>query len=161
MGPILEGALTDRGLLGQLSERCEVVTFDWENIPVEALEGLPGKARIAPPLRALAAAQDRLSEKRTFELLGIPTTRYAAVDSRAALDAAVRTIGLPGVLKTRTLGYDGKGQFVLRTAADLEPPGRRSATRRCSTKTWCRSTRKSPSSRCAAWMAPSPSIHST
>ena len=86
VGPILEGALTDRGLLGQLSERCDVVTFDWENIPVEALEGLPGKARIAPPLRALAAAQDRLSEKRTFELLGIPTTRYAAVDSRAALD---------------------------------------------------------------------------
>src|SRR5262247_114902 len=73
----------------QLSESCEVVTFDWENIPVEALEGLPGNARIAPPLRALAAAQDRLSEKRTFELLGIPTTRYAAVDSRAALEAAV------------------------------------------------------------------------
>ena len=48
-----------------------MLTFDWENIPVEALEGLPGKARIAPPLRALAAAQDRLAEKRTFELLGI------------------------------------------------------------------------------------------
>ena len=120
VGPILEGALTDRELLGRLCERCDVVTFDWENIPVEALQGLPGKARIAPPLRALAAAQDRLSEKRTFELLGIATTRYAAVDSRTALETAVRTIGLPGVLKTRTLGYDGKGQFVLRTRADLD-----------------------------------------
>src|SRR5499427_8954101 len=120
VAPILEGALTDRQLLGQLSERCEVVTFDWENIPVEALQDLPGKARIAPPLRALAAAQDRLSEKRTFELLGIPTTRYAAVDSRAALDAAVRSIGLPGVLKTRRMGYDGKGQFVLRKPEDLD-----------------------------------------
>jgi 5-(carboxyamino)imidazole ribonucleotide synthase len=120
VGPILAGELTDRGLLGQLSERCDVITFDWENIPVQALEALPGKARIAPPLRALAAAQDRLSEKRTFELLGIPTTRYAAVDSRAALEAAVRSIGLPGVLKTRTLGYDGKGQYVLRTAQDLD-----------------------------------------
>jgi len=120
VAPILEGELTNRELLGLLSERCEVVTFDWENIPVEALENLPGKARIAPPLRALAAAQDRLSEKRTFELLGIPTTRYAAVDSRAALDAAVQSIGLPGVLKTRRLGYDGKGQFVLRKAADLD-----------------------------------------
>ena len=120
VAPILEGELSDRGLLGQLGERCEVLTFDWENIPVEALKNLPGKARIAPPLRALGCAQDRLSEKRTFELLGIPTTRYAAVDSRAALAAAVQTIGLPGVLKTRRMGYDGKGQFVIRAAADLD-----------------------------------------
>jgi 5-(carboxyamino)imidazole ribonucleotide synthase len=120
VAPILVGELTDRELLGQLSSRCEVVTFDWENIPVEALDNLPGKARIAPPLRALSAAQDRLSEKRTFELLGIPTTRYAAVDSRTSLDAAVNAIGLPGVLKTRRLGYDGKGQFVLRRAGDLD-----------------------------------------
>ncbi|HET9861823.1 MAG TPA: 5-(carboxyamino)imidazole ribonucleotide synthase [Steroidobacteraceae bacterium] len=120
VAPLLAGELTDRALLGELAGRCEVLTFDWENVPVEALEQLPGKARIAPPLRALGCAQDRLSEKRTFELLGIPTTRYAAVDSRGALDAAVRSIGLPGVLKTRRLGYDGKGQFVLRTAADLD-----------------------------------------
>ena len=120
VGPILEGELTDRNLLGQLSESCEVLTFDWENIPVEALDGLPGKARIAPPLRALAAAQDRLSEKRTFELLGIATTRYASVDSRESLELAVKSIGLPGVLKTRRMGYDGKGQFVLRKPADLD-----------------------------------------
>ena len=120
VAPILEGELTDRKLLGQMSERCEVVTFDWENIPVEALQDLPGKARIAPPLRALSAAQDRLSEKRTFELLGIPSTRYAAVDSRASLESAVNVIGLPGVLKTRRMGYDGKGQFVLRKPADLD-----------------------------------------
>src|SRR4029078_2511669 len=94
--PSLDTELTDRKLLGQMSERCEVVTFDWENIPVEALQDLPGKARIAPPLRALSAAQDRFREKTTFELLGIPTTRYAAVDSRASLDAAVNNIGLPG-----------------------------------------------------------------
>src|SRR5687767_4645325 len=120
VAPILEGALTDRGLLGQLAQRCEVLTFDWENIPVDALDGLAGSARIAPPLRALAAAQDRLTEKRTFELLGIATTRYAAVDSRAALELAARTIGLPGVLKTRRMGYDGKGQFILRSIADID-----------------------------------------
>jgi 5-(carboxyamino)imidazole ribonucleotide synthase len=98
-----------------------VLTFDWENVSVEALESLPeGGARIAPPVRALAAAQDRLSEKRTFELLGIATTRYASVDSRAALDIAVKSIGLPGLLKTRRMGYDGKGQFVLRKPADLD-----------------------------------------
>jgi 5-(carboxyamino)imidazole ribonucleotide synthase len=120
VGPILVGELTDRGLLGQLSQRCEVLTFDWENIPVEALESLQGKARIAPPLRALGCAQDRLAEKRTFELLGIATTRYAPVDSRESLGAAVNHIGLPGVLKTRRMGYDGKGQFVLRKPADLD-----------------------------------------
>ena len=120
LAPLLAGELTDRRLLGELSERCEVVTFDWENVPVEALEGLPGTARISPPTRALAAAQDRLAEKRTFELLGIPTTRYASVDSRESLEAAVRAIGLPGVLKTRRMGYDGKGQFVLRNPADLD-----------------------------------------
>jgi 5-(carboxyamino)imidazole ribonucleotide synthase len=120
VGPILAGELTDRALLGELSRQCEVLTFDWENIPVEALEGLPGRARISPPLRALAAAQDRLTEKRTFELLGIATTRYAPVDSRASLDLAVKSIGLPGVLKTRRMGYDGKGQFVLRALADID-----------------------------------------
>src|SRR5262245_25878207 len=120
VAPILVGELTDRKLLGELSERSEVVTFDWENIPVESLEDLPGAAHIAPPLRALGCAQDRLSEKRTFELLGIATTRYAAVDSRAALGSAVQSIGLPGVLKTRRMGYDGKGQFVLRKPADLD-----------------------------------------
>jgi 5-(carboxyamino)imidazole ribonucleotide synthase len=121
VAPLLAGSLDDRGLLGQLAQRCAVLTFDWENVPVDALESLPrGGARISPPLRALAAAQDRLTEKRSFELLGIPTTKYAAVDSRESLEMAVRAIGLPGVLKTRRLGYDGKGQFVLRKPADLD-----------------------------------------
>jgi 5-(carboxyamino)imidazole ribonucleotide synthase len=121
VAPLLAGALDDRQLLGQLAQRSAVLTFDWENVSVEALESLPaGGARISPPLRALAAAQDRLTEKRSFELLGIPTTRYAAVDSRESLELAVRTIGLPGVLKTRRMGYDGKGQFVLRKPADLD-----------------------------------------
>ncbi len=120
VGPILTGELDDRKLLTQLSQRCEVLTFDWENIPVEALEGLSGPARISPPLRALGCAQDRLSEKRTFELLGIPTTKYRPVDSRESLGLAAKSIGLPGVLKTRRMGYDGKGQFVLRTPEDLD-----------------------------------------
>jgi 5-(carboxyamino)imidazole ribonucleotide synthase len=120
VAPLIAGALDDRELLGQLAQRCSVMTFDWENIPVSSLEGLPGEAKIYPPLRALAAAQDRLTEKRSFELLGIPTTQYAAVDSRESLELAVKKIGLPGVLKTRRLGYDGKGQFVLRQPADLD-----------------------------------------
>jgi 5-(carboxyamino)imidazole ribonucleotide synthase len=120
VGPILAGELTDRTLLGKLSESCEVLTFDWENIPVEALEALPGKARIAPAAARARGRPGSPLEKRTFELLGIPTTRYAAVDSRESLELAVKSIGLPGVLKTRRMGYDGKGQFVIRAAADLD-----------------------------------------
>ena len=122
VAPLVTGAFTDPLLLRDLATRCEVLSFDWENISVSALRAATrGLAtRIAPPLRALATAQDRLAEKRLFNTLGIPTTRHAAVSSRAALTRAVQRIGLPGVLKTRRLGYDGKGQRVLREAADLE-----------------------------------------
>jgi 5-(carboxyamino)imidazole ribonucleotide synthase len=127
IAPMLTGDINDPALLGELVRRSDVVSFDWENISVEALasaitgaRAAGARPRLAPPLRALAAAQDRLSEKRTFERLSIPTTRFAAIDSRAALERAVRRIGLPGVLKTRRLGYDGKGQGVLRNAQDLD-----------------------------------------
>jgi 5-(carboxyamino)imidazole ribonucleotide synthase len=120
--PVLTGDFADQDLLRQLAERCDVISFDWENISVDALRAATRerRTRIAPPLRALAAAQDRLSEKRTFERLAIATTRFAPVDSRRALERAVARIGLPGVLKTRRLGYDGKGQYLLRQVRDCE-----------------------------------------
>lgn len=119
LAPALTGAFTDAALLETLAARSEVITFDWENVSVEALAPLRG-ARIAPPLAALAVAQDRLEEKRLFTRLGITTTRHAAVDTRAELEAAAARIGLPGMLKTRRLGYDGKGQCVVRSRADVE-----------------------------------------
>jgi 5-(carboxyamino)imidazole ribonucleotide synthase len=120
LAPVLCGAFTDRKLLTQLSRRSEVVTFDWENVSVEALRSLPRGARICPPVPALAASQDRVSEKRLFERLRIPTTRWRAVSSRAQLARALREVGLPGVLKTRRMGYDGKGQALVRTTEDAE-----------------------------------------
>ncbi len=120
VGPILSGEFTDSRLLQELARRSEVVTFDWENISVSALKAHCHRTRIAPPLAALATGQDRLAEKKLFEKLAIPTTRYAAVSSRADLMRALKKIGLPAVLKTRRLGYDGKGQAVLRTAADAD-----------------------------------------
>jgi 5-(carboxyamino)imidazole ribonucleotide synthase len=119
VAPILCGEFTDGRLLRRLAARSEVVTFDWENVSVDALRSLRG-TRICPPLAALAAAQDRASEKRLFEKLHIPTTRWRLVDSRAQLARAVHAIGLPGVLKTRRYGYDGKGQSVVRSARDIE-----------------------------------------
>jgi 5-(carboxyamino)imidazole ribonucleotide synthase len=120
LAPVLRSAFTDADALAALARRCEVVTIDWENVSVAALRSLGRGTRVCPPPAAIAAAQDRVSEKRLFEKLGIATTRWRAVGSRRQLDAAVRDIGLPGILKTRRMGYDGKGQAVLRTAADLE-----------------------------------------
>jgi 5-(carboxyamino)imidazole ribonucleotide synthase len=121
LAPILVGDLADAAQLRRLARRSQVISFDWENASVEALRtatrGLP--TRIAPPLRALATGQDRIAEKRLFARLGVPTTRWAAVNSRAGLERAAARIGLPGVVKTRRLGYDGKGQRVVRDRAAL------------------------------------------
>lgn len=120
LAPVLRSAFDDSTALATLAARCEVVTIDWENVSVEALRKLGRETRVSPPPAAIAAAQDRASEKRVFEKLGIATTRWCTVSSRRQLDAAVRAIGLPGIVKTRRMGYDGKGQAVLRTAADVE-----------------------------------------
>jgi 5-(carboxyamino)imidazole ribonucleotide synthase len=120
VAPCLLGSFTDAALLAQLAERCQVVTCDWENVPAESLAQLATATRIAPPLAALATAQDRLAEKNLFRALRIPTNATTAVDSLPDLQRAVQSLGLPGVLKTRRLGYDGKGQFVLRKAADID-----------------------------------------
>jgi 5-(carboxyamino)imidazole ribonucleotide synthase len=120
VAPLIRGEFTDAARLAELGARAEVVTFDWENVPLEALSALPPRCAIRPGASALATAQDRVREKRLFERLGIPTTRWHAVGSRAELERAVRAVGLPGVLKTRRMGYDGKGQAVVRSHAELE-----------------------------------------
>ena len=121
VAPMLHGPFTDPKLLSRLARQCEVLTFDWENISVDALRthaAAAHAARICPPIAALAVAQDRVAEKRLFERLGIPTTRWRAVGSRSQLERALREIGVPGVLKTRRLGYDGKGQVRISAPED-------------------------------------------
>jgi 5-(carboxyamino)imidazole ribonucleotide synthase len=125
VAPQICGEFTDRTLLARLARETDVLTFDWENISVAALRKLPpnksGKrTSICPPVNALAVAQDRVREKHLFERLSIPTTRWQAVESHPQLVRAVQEIGLPGVLKTRRLGYDGKGQRVLRHPQDVQ-----------------------------------------
>lgn len=116
----LIGGYGDLELLDDFADGLDVVTYEFENVPVAAAEHLAQRVPVYPPPAALAAAQDRLPEKLLFRQLGLPTPAFVPVDSRRELDGAVREIGLPGVLKTRRLGYDGKGQALLRTAADVE-----------------------------------------
>lgn len=116
---LIQGEYDDPRSLLQLAERADLVTFDFENVPSEALRFLGKRVPVYPPPGALEAAQDRLTEKRVFRELGIPTPPFAAVGSREELEAAVADLGLPAVLKTRRFGYDGKGQQMLRETADI------------------------------------------
>jgi 5-(carboxyamino)imidazole ribonucleotide synthase len=119
-GDIIQKPFDDNDALGKLAASCDVVTYEFENIPVEALQKIEGKVPIYPPADALRHSQDRLDEKRLFELLGIPLPGYYAIGTREDMDAAVDTLGLPVVIKTRRLGYDGKGQFVIRNREDID-----------------------------------------
>lgn len=120
VAPILVGELEDPELLAQLAARSDVLTFDWENISGAALAPLEHRVPIRPSPAALKISQDRLLEKALFSGLKIPVAPHATVDSKNDLLQAMRRLGLPGVLKTRRLGYDGKGQFVLREAQQLD-----------------------------------------
>ncbi len=120
VAPILLGDLEDPARLAELAAGSDVVTFDWENISGAALAPLERVTAIRPPRAALEASQDRLTEKALFSRLRIPVAPHAAVDSEAQLLAAIRRLGLPGILKTRRMGYDGKGQFVIGTLDDVD-----------------------------------------
>ncbi len=120
VAPVVIGSFDDGKALADFAKSVDVVTFDWENVPVDSVKPLSAWVRVAPPATALAQSQDRWHEKTLFRKLGIPTPDFAKVDTRADLDQAIARIGLPGILKTRRLGYDGKGQAVMRTAKDVE-----------------------------------------
>ena len=118
--PLLVGDYRDQQALAQFAEKVDVATFDFENVPAESAEWLAARVPVFPSPRALAVAQDRLAEKTLFRELGIPVPEFAAVSDRAGLDAALAAVGTPCILKTRRLGYDGKGQFRIRSLADAD-----------------------------------------
>jgi len=113
-GTVIRCAFGDIGGLRELAARVDVLTYEFENVPVDAVEAVADLTDVYPPPAALRFAQDRLTEKRLFESLDIPVATFKAVDSEVDLQHAADEIGLPLVLKTRRLGYDGKGQVVIR-----------------------------------------------
>ncbi|MFZ5661612.1 MAG: 5-(carboxyamino)imidazole ribonucleotide synthase [Pseudomonadota bacterium] len=118
--PLIVGDYTDRAALETFASQVQVATFDFENVPAESAAWLAERVPVFPNPRALAVAQDRLAEKTLFRELGIPVPAFAPVDTREQLEQAVARIGTPCILKTRRLGYDGKGQFRLRGADDVD-----------------------------------------
>lgn len=116
----LLGAYDNPELLAQLAKKADVVTYEFENVPAPVAEFLSSHTQVFPPAQALAVAQDRLLEKNFFNELGIQTAPYAPVDTLLDLQQAMPTIGYPAILKSRRMGYDGKGQVVLTSDTELE-----------------------------------------
>jgi 5-(carboxyamino)imidazole ribonucleotide synthase len=115
----ITAAYEDTDALIRFAEGLDVVTYESENVPLDAARVIAEFVPLQPPVSALEASQDRLSEKLAFAQLGIPTAPYAQVDTFEQLQDAAARIGYPAVLKTRRMGYDGKGQFVLRRDDEL------------------------------------------
>lgn len=111
-------AYDDPAALKQLAAECNVVTYEFENVPVGAAEMLAQTLPVYPPPKALAVSQDRVSEKQFLNGCGIETARFHAIDSQEQLEQALADFSGQGVLKTRRLGYDGKGQRVFKGASD-------------------------------------------
>jgi len=118
--PLLVGDYRDETALAEFADKVDVATFDFENVPAESAEWLAARVPVFPNPRALATAQDRLAEKTLFRDLDIPVPDFAPVSTRVELDAALAQVGVPCILKTRRLGYDGKGQFRIRALADAD-----------------------------------------
>ena len=113
-------AYDDAAALEELCRRSDAVTYEFENVPGDILIPLCGKYNIPQGFRPLYDSQDRLREKCNAVAHGLRTPRFAPADDRPSLEAAVREAGgFPCVFKTRTLGYDGHGQRVLKTEADI------------------------------------------
>jgi 5-(carboxyamino)imidazole ribonucleotide synthase len=118
-------AYDDEAALAAFAAAVDVVTFEFENVPARTLEILSRHVPCRPGAKALAVCQDRLQEKAFFAQAGVPVAPWAAVTTESELREAVGRIGLPAVLKTTRLGYDGRGQAVLRQISDLAPAWKR------------------------------------
>ena len=108
----------DHDALRRFAGAVDVITYEFENIPAATLDLLDSLCPVRPGRRALEVSQDRLTEKRFLQDLGLSTAPFAPVNSMGELEAALAEIGAPAILKTRRLGYDGKGQARITAAAD-------------------------------------------
>ena len=120
VAPLRLADWTDYAALEKFAAEVDVVTFDFENVPAETAHWLAERVAVFPDPRALAVAQDRLAEKTLFRECGLQTPAFQAVDTREDLEQALATIGAPAILKTRRLGYDGKGQFRIKQLSDAD-----------------------------------------
>ncbi|HET7223178.1 MAG TPA: 5-(carboxyamino)imidazole ribonucleotide synthase, partial [Rhodanobacteraceae bacterium] len=120
LAPLLAAGWDAFDELEPFAREIDAATFDFENVPAATAEWLAARTRVAPNALSLATAQDRVLEKTLFRECGLPTAEFADITTRADLDAALARSGAPAILKTRREGYDGKGQFRIKTLADAD-----------------------------------------
>lgn len=114
----IAGSYKDEAVLARFADACDVVTLEFENVPVAALHYLEDRVPVRPGSHALKIAQDRILEKQALNDAGIGTAPWAEVTDEASLIKAIEKIGVPAVLKTARFGYDGKGQAMLKPGDD-------------------------------------------
>lgn len=119
VGTLITAPFDDTDAAQALADSADAVTFEFENVPPDTVASLAERKPTHPPAEALRTARDRWLEKSLFQSLGIQTAPLALVDDQDSLVEAVERLGFPSVLKTRTMGYDGKGQKILRSRADV------------------------------------------
>ncbi|NOC91676.1 MULTISPECIES: 5-(carboxyamino)imidazole ribonucleotide synthase [unclassified Ruegeria] len=117
---VTTAAYDDADALKAFADAVDVITYEFENIPTEALDILEAHRPIRPGREALRVSQDRLTEKTFLQELGLKTAPFADITDLNSLNAAIEQIGTPAILKTRRFGYDGKGQARLRKPEDAE-----------------------------------------
>jgi 5-(carboxyamino)imidazole ribonucleotide synthase len=117
---LLVGDYADRAVLDDLLGKVDVITYEFENVSSDAARYLAVKTPVYPPPEALDAAQDRLTEKQLLERMGYDVPRYAAADTQEGLHAAIESVGLPVIVKTRRGGYDGKGQVTIERSEEID-----------------------------------------
>ena len=120
LAELVIGAYDDRGALDSLIEECGVVTYEFERVPAASARHVAERVPVHPSPNALELSQDRLTEKELFNRHGLTTPEFRPASGRDALGAAIESLGLPVVVKTRREGYDGKGQVVVRRQGDVE-----------------------------------------
>ena len=125
VGEVVTAAFDDDAAVDRFCDGLDAATFEFENVPLRTVERVARRVRTSPGAQALAVAQDRVAEKRFFRDHGIRVQAFEAVDDAASLAAACGRVGVPGVLKSRRMGYDGKGQAVVRSPVDVAEAWRR------------------------------------
>jgi 5-(carboxyamino)imidazole ribonucleotide synthase len=121
LAELVVGHYHDEETLKRFAKGLDAITYEFENVPVEAVKVLEQFAPVYPPTRALEFSQDRFTEKTLFRKLDIPVANFYTVNTLEALQTSLSKTTFPAVLKTRRMGYDGKGQIVLRSETDVSP----------------------------------------
>ena len=116
----LHAPFEDKETLDKFRQQVDTVTFETENIPEETLRFVGETCELAPNIDAILTAQDRLYEKNLFQSLGIDTAPFVAINALQDLQAACDQLGFPSLLKTRRFGYDGKGQYLIKSQEAIQ-----------------------------------------